>query len=359
MAWPFPTVRTLERHASEHAPGPPRALPGLPPGALLLNAYYLQESVAWDLRQGKAEHAVLEEILRKAKAIGASGLRTNAFNDGNGPGALQTSPLTYDALAFRALDVVLARAHAAGLKLVLPLGNAWDAYGGARRYVAWAGLPAPQEADARFFTAPQVVEHYRQHVAKLLSRVSEVDGLRYGEHPAVLCWELLNEPREAPRAWVDALGATVRAHAPGHLVSTGEEGFEPAWSRNLASPFVDVASVHCYPEAWGGPRRKVARAGASFISSRAAAARAAGKPVLLGELGVRGDGRWSLAQRRALLSGWLRCARGAGVAAVAPWLFAHDSRPPTWDPHSFYLPDAGEPGAYAELLRRAARGELG
>ena len=78
----------------------------------------------------------------------------------------------------------IERARAHGVRLVLPLGNFWDAYGGARQYVAWAGLPAPVEGDPRFFSDRRVVEHYRAHVAALLSRTSTVDGIRSVAQPA-------------------------------------------------------------------------------------------------------------------------------------------------------------------------------
>ncbi len=370
---PRRTLEALERDASSCAEAQRELRAGLKPGSILLNAYYLQESAALDLRAGKSRSAVVDEVFAKAAAMGAVGVRTNAFNDDArrvGTSALQVAPLTYDETAFRGLDLVLAGAHAAGLRLVLPLGNTWDAYGGARRYVEWAGLPRPREADARFFTDPRVVDHYRQHVVAVLSRVNTLDGLRYGAHPAVLAWELVNEPRgkgldargHQLREWVDAVGATVREHAPGHFISTGEEGFEGRegirYSLNLASPFIDLASFHCYPEAWGVAPEEVAAAGARWISEHAAAALAAGKPALLGEFGLRSDGPFTLPERRALYRGWLRCARRAGVAASAPWLFAPDSRPERWDPHTFHFRDGTAPedpcNQYVDLLRESA-----
>ena len=53
---------------------------------------------------------------------------------------MQVAPGVYDEVALRGLDLVLARAHVHGVRLVLPLANRWDAYGGQRQYVAWAGL---------------------------------------------------------------------------------------------------------------------------------------------------------------------------------------------------------------------------
>lgn len=361
------TPEQLERAASDCAELEAVALRDLPPGALLLNAYFLQEEAARSLRAGETESRVLEEVLTKATALGAIGLRTNGFNDAPekvGDSAIQTGRLEYDETSFRALDLVLTRAHAHDLKLVLPLGNYWDAYGGARRYVEWAGLPEPQFADPRFFVHPGVRDHYAQQLRNVLDRVNTFDGIRYGEHPAILSWELLNEPRGTGlandgselRAWIDEMAAVVRERAPGHYVSTGEEGFEQEGTRfrlNGEAPAIDLLSIHLYPEDWLSGV-EVARFGAEWIAERARVARELGKPLFLGEFGVRNDGAYALEQRRAIFRGWLTCARRSGVAAVAPWMFANDARPDEWDAYTFYLRDGTEPGdpvnRYADIL---------
>jgi len=342
-----------------------------------LNAYYLQEEAARAVRRGEPPGAVVEEVCGAAVALGATVLRVNAFNDDParaGDSAIQVAPLRHEEAGLLGLDWVLATAARHGLRLVLPLGNAWDAYGGARQYVAWAGLPRPVEADPRFFTERRVVEHYLAHVRALLARVSAVDGLAYRRHPAVLCWELLNEPRGPPgarggaalRRWIDEVGRTVKEAAPGQLVATGEEGYglvgpehdRAFWRRarlgratgggarfelDTASPFVDVASVHCYPEAWGVAPGRIAEAGERWIREHAAAARRLGKPLLVGELGLRRDGPLPQAERREALRRWLACAREEG-AGVLPWLLGHAGRPAAWDAHTFY---GGEPGRSA------------
>jgi mannan endo-1,4-beta-mannosidase len=382
----------LEEEAADCPVHPPVRLGEAPSAAVLLNAYYLQEEATRDLRRGRTESPALEETLAKAAALGAWGIRTNGFNDAEskrGDSTIQLAPLVYDETSLRGLDLVLTRAAHHGVKLVLTLGNFWDAYGGARQYVAWSGLPAPQEGDPRFFTERAVVEHYKQHVIHMLERVNTFDGRRYGEHPAVLAWELLNEPRgtgldrggEAMRAWVDELGAVVKAHAPGHLVGTGEEGldtslegydgdfwrgvphaslFEASGSfrRNTASPFIDFGSAHFYPEHWGIPRRWTASAGARWISEHAAIASELGKPLFLGEFGLLNRGAFPLDERRAIYRGWLLCAWRAGVGGVAPWMFAYDTRPDEWDGFTFYYRDGTTPAdprnRYADLVIEAA-----
>lgn len=397
MAWGLgacgeDSLEVLQEEASDCPERPAMRLGPAPPAAVVLNAYYLQEDAARALRRGLTEVPSVEETFAKASALGAWAVRTNGYNDAadkRGDSALQVAPLQYDEVSLRGLDLVLTRAAAYGVKLVLPLGNSWDAYGGARRYVEWAGLPAPVEGDARFFTERAVIDHYKAHIARLLSRVNTFDGLRYGEHPAVLAWELLNEPRgkgldaegAAMRAWVDEVGAVVKQYAPGHLVGTGEEGFDTSpegydalfWSgaashsffeggssfrRNTASPFVDFASVHFYPEAYGVARDVTAPAGAHWFSEHAALAREMGKPLFIGELALRNREGFSLDERRALYRGWFRCAWRTGAGASGVWMFANDARPDAWDDFTFYFRDGTVPAdprnRYADLVIEAA-----
>jgi mannan endo-1,4-beta-mannosidase len=382
----------LEAQASDCPVRPPVRLGGAPSTAVLLNAYYLQEEATRDLRRGRAESPALEETLAKAAALGAWGIRTSGFNDApdkHGDSTLQLGRGVYDETSFRGLDLVLTRARHHGVKLVLTLGNFWDAYGGTRQYVAWAGLPSPREGDPRFFTHREVIDHFRLYVIHVLSRVNTFDGIRYGEHPAVLGWELLNEPRGtgldrqglAMRAWVDEVASVVKAHAPGHLVGTGEEGFDvsregyagsfwgevsagwlfeasASFRRNTASPFIDFGSAHFYPELWGIPSEATARAGAHWISDHTGLASELGKPLFLGEFGLRNLGEFPLEERRAIYRGWLRCAWRTGTGGIAPWMFSYDDRPDAWDDFTFYFRDGTAPAdlsnRYADLVIEAA-----
>ncbi|WNG43948.1 cellulase family glycosylhydrolase [Archangium minus] len=392
MACGEDALEVLQEEASDCPALPAMQLGAAPSAAVVLNAYYLQEDATRDLRRGRAESPSVEETFAKAAALGAWAIRTNGYNDAaekRGDTTIQVAPLQYDELSLRGLDLVLTRAAAHGVKLVLPLGNYWDAYGGARQYVEWAGLPSSVQGDARFFTERAVIDHYKAHIARLLSRVNTFDGLRYGEHPAVLAWELLNEPRgkgldpdgAAMRAWVDEVATVVKTYAPGHLVGTGEEGFDTSsagydelfwrdaaspsffeggisFRRNTASPVIDFASVHFYPEAYGIGREQTARAGAHWFFEHAAIARDLGKPLFIGEFALRNREGFTLDERRALYRGWFRCAWRSGVGASAPWMFANDARPDEWDDFTFYYRDGTVPAdsrnRHADLVIEAA-----
>jgi mannan endo-1,4-beta-mannosidase len=131
-----------------------------------------------------------------------------------------------------------------------------------------------------------------------------------------------------------------------------------SFTRNTASPYIDFASVHFYPESWGLDVAGTAEAGARWIREHAAIAHGLGKPLLVGELGLRNAGDLDLSQRRALYRGWLECMRGVGVGGGALWMFANDARPDAWDDHTFYFRDGTSPddpvNRYADLVIEAA-----
>jgi hypothetical protein len=110
------------------------------------------------------------------------------------------------------------------------------------------------------------------------------------------------------------------------------------------SPWIDHPSIHVYPETWGVGRPHLEEAGVRMIRESAAIARAHGKRLLVGELGVRrslpqGARLATIAHRRAVLRRWLDVAREVDAIAVGPWMLAHDARPPSWDDYQFYLRD--------------------
>jgi len=163
--------------------------------------------------------------------------------------------------------------------------------------------------------------------------------------------------------------------APRQLIATGEEGagLDDAQGEHLvASPrarvamdfrrntaAVDLASIHLYPESWRWPRGSFAEAGAEWIRSRARAAAQCGRPLLLGELGLRNDGL-PLAERRRIYDQWIATAQSdAHVAGAASWSFSTDDRPDAWDLFTWYWRDGtpveAEENRYADLHRDWAR----
>jgi mannan endo-1,4-beta-mannosidase len=367
-----------------------------------VNAYYLHEEATRELQGRAAAQGRLDEVFARAADMGATVVRTWAFNDDPESGTvIQPAPLVYESIGLEGLDRVIASARAHGIRLVLPLANYWADYGGVQQYLRWHGLPPGQPQ--RFFTDPEVRAHFRAHITELLSRRNSVTGVLYRDDPTILAWELMNEPRgigldreglELSR-WIAEMARTVRKVDPNHLVGTGEEGFdsvgslsEPYWrrlgARELVAPTagtdfladtaaVDFASVHVYPEAWGVAPPRIAEAGERWIEEHARIAAQLGKPLIVGEFGLKnreivlpadarrlGAGAFSYPERRAIYDRWLGTS-GADpdVAGVLSWVLMHDGRVDAFSDVYAWTWVSGHPAElpgsrYAELYREYA-----
>jgi mannan endo-1,4-beta-mannosidase len=273
-------------------------LDGQPFAAVGVNCYYLMTRAASvDLR------SEAREVLDKAKALGATVVRTWAFNDGADQwNALQPAPGAYSETVFIGLDYVVKEAGLRGLRLLLPLVNNWPDYGGMDRYVAWSDTASTHDD---FYTDPSCRDWYKAHIRKVLTRVNTFTGVAYRDDPAIFGWELANEPRAQDKgaavldAWIAAMSEYLKTIDPRHLLSTGSEGFyggatagkNPAsWMAqegvdflaNHSHPAIDFGSFHVYADLWSVSKDQAVK----FVRDHYADGRdVLGKPVLMGEFG--------------------------------------------------------------------------
>lgn len=287
--------------------------------------------------------------------------RQPAYNDG--PDGLER------------LDYVLAAAAARDLKLIVVLVNNWRAFGGMDQYLMWYGLDKHHE----FFSAAQPKQAYREWLSHLISRTNSVNGRRYRDDPAILAWELANEPRCKAGAgfdsadgwdpqtlthWADEMSSYVKSLDPNHLVSVGDEGFLNAGGEHWAYrandgvdhaaltglPEVDFGTFHLYPEDWHTPEGFAAR----WIADHLRVARALGKPTILEEYGVKAG-----PARRESYRQWNDAVLTQGGSGALSWMLAgRDGQGglyPDYDGYAFYRDDPTGLllGQYARAFREA------
>jgi mannan endo-1,4-beta-mannosidase len=229
--------------------------------------------------------------------------------DGDGP-AYNDGP---DGLEH--LDYVVWKAGQEGLKLVIPLVNNWQDFGGMDQYVRWRESqfePGSREFyHDDFYSDPVIRGWYKDWIAHLLNRTNIYSGLKYKDDPTIMTWELGNEPRckgsglYPPSAdcstqilidWADNVSHFIKRIDSKHLVSVGDEGFyciEGAqhWTENCGEGVdtiaftqleqIDVMSFHLYPDHWGTS----AAWGTEWIARHLQDARKLRKPAMLGEYG--------------------------------------------------------------------------
>jgi mannan endo-1,4-beta-mannosidase len=214
--------------------------------------------------------AMLLKELDRLQALGIMNLRVMASSEGPNTEpyrlvpALMTSPGVYDESVLDGLDYLLDQMDKRGLKAVMVLNNYWYWSGGMAQYVSWRDnteIPYPGDWNnymtysARFYYCQECQEWYRDHIRTLIERVNPYTGKTYRDDPAVFSWELGNEPRNYPLAWIYDTAAYIKSLDSNHMVTTGLEGALPDGTQNFLSahnsPDIDYATIHIWPQNWG------------------------------------------------------------------------------------------------------------
>jgi len=182
---------------------------------------------------------------------------------------------------------------------------------------------------------------YRNWVQHVLTRTNTITGRLYRDEPAILAWELANEPRcETPDGavvllnWVREMSQWVKQQDPNHLLAVGDEGFGGEAFLQIAK--IDFGTFHLYPQAWKQP--DPVAFGVRWIERHIAAGRSAGKPMLLEEYGMTGD------QREVTYRAWLDAVLLQGGAGDVAWMLASmddttGALYPDYDHFTFYQPE--------------------
>lgn len=361
-------------------------------GQLMLNGapYYFSAGNSYTMLFG---HEEADEQFAIARSLGLNAIRMWGFWNGEElrvrevlempgePGVtgtdmmrqsvLQASPGVFPEESWQKFDYVVYRANQEGIKLIVPLLNEWREFGGIDKYLEWAGVAVPDalayaEADfdqleedtkairGEFWQNARCMEIYQAYVSHVLNRVNTYTGVAYKDDPAILMWELINEPRygtwqaggdgQIVATWLDEAAAFIKSIDPNHLVSTGEEGFLAAGSntlgrtsypwtgatgegidfvKNAELPNIDVLSIHAWPFQWGIGMEypDLTTFIPEWIGEHLRLAEQAGKPLYLGEFGLqilRRPGS-DIPERDAVLQSAYDFAAGSSIAGMGFW----------------------------------------
>lgn len=227
----------------------------------------------------------------------------------------------------KGLDFTLAEMGKRGMKAVLFLNNFWEWSGGMVTYQYWSNggryidlndpaHPWPEFADfsAQFYASPKATALYEAYVERIIGRINTVTGKPYKDDPAIMAWQLANEPRpggtpsktpwEAFYAWIARTADLIKKLDPNHLVSTGNEGLmgclESADCVTKANTpkSIDYVTFHMWPLNWSwiDPDKLDATFETglakcrSYIDTHIKLARALNKPLVLEEFGFPREG---------------------------------------------------------------------
>ena len=222
----------------------------------------------------------LSRELDTLQSIGINNLRILVGGDGEeglpshiSP-TLQPAPGIYNTQVLEGLDYLLDELEKRDMKAVLYLNNAWEWSGGFSTYLEWAGegkavnpsidgYPEYMAYTSKFTLNDYAMNMAANHVKNIVSRTNSVTGKPYAESPAIMSWQIANEPRcfdpankEKFAEWIQNTASLIKSIDPNHLVSTGSEGMWGCegdidlWTKIHSFPEVDYATIHIWPYNW-------------------------------------------------------------------------------------------------------------
>jgi mannan endo-1,4-beta-mannosidase len=265
------------------------------------------------------------------KAKGITNLRVLAGAEGSGQinGILRVGPpLQPKAGVFikdqlSGLDFLLVEMGKRNMKAVIFLSNNWEWSGGFLQYLNWNKLIADsvlkrklswdemRDYISQFYNCKNCKAQYETQLKFIIGRTNTITKKKYIDDPAIMSWEIANEPRpmrpvsiEAYKEFISHSAALIRKLDKNHLITTGSEG--EMGSENLevfrtihADKNIDYATIHIWPKNWSWfsdtaiakDLKQVMNNTASYINKHEAVAVQINKPLVLEEFGLPRDGQ--------------------------------------------------------------------
>lgn len=266
------------------------------------------------------------DILKK---YGVNNLRVLAGAEGYGQinGMLRTSPPLqqapgrFDTELLTGLDFLLTEMNKRNMKAILYLSNNWEWSGGFLQYLNWNHAIADsvlqrklswdefRDYGSLFYSCAPCIKQYNEQLRLVVGRVNSFTGRQYSEDPAIMSWEIANEPRPmrpsaaaAYKVFLHETALLIRSIDKNHLVTTGSEGEAGSETMEIfkqvhADPAIDYLTIHIWPKNWGwfsdtaiaaGFENILARTG-DYIRRHQEVARTLGKPLVIEEFGLPRD----------------------------------------------------------------------
>jgi mannan endo-1,4-beta-mannosidase len=260
------------------------------------------------------------------------------LNTGTGAPAYNDDP--NDGLAN--VDYAVTEAGTLGIKLIVTLTNNWTDYGGMDTYVKWHSS-GPQYHD-QFYTDPTIRQWYKSWISHVLNHVNTITGVAYKNDPAIMAWELSNEPEcggtgppkglpKSPNActnntiinWISDAAQYIKNLDSNHLVAVGDEGFfcEPGTTDYFtdcangvdnkgfsAVKQIDLVGLHLYPDTWG----KSIAWSETYITDHLSEATTLVKPLYMGEFGLLSGNA-----KEAVYNDWTNLIFNGGGSGAMFW----------------------------------------
>jgi regulation of enolase protein 1 (concanavalin A-like superfamily) len=280
---------------------------------------------------------------------------------------IQNPAGVYNEKALESMDRAIKKIKDRNIRIIATLTNFQDAGGGLGWYMYWTGKVA-KPCDFSIYNSSQmqnaltdstVKTAIKSYFSMILNRVNTVTGIAYKNEPAIMAWEIANEPSARGnnptllRDWLREMAQHIKSVDSNHPVGTGEVGFDDrmtghsshfdgfyglngeegeSFTLNTQIPEIDFASIHVYPMLWGTQwNADPIKSGELFIKDANDIAQSCGKPLILGEYG-HASSAWYYPGpndqvKLKAYKDWWALIEQTSVAGDLLWQFLNDGAP--------------------------------
>ncbi len=260
------------------------------------------------------------------KANGVTNLRVLAGAEGSGTingvtrvgPALQTEQGKFNEQILDGLDILLVEMGKRDLKAIVFFSNNWEWSGGFQQYLIWNNL-VPEDQKTRkltwdeqrdivtkFYSCEPCKNAYNQQLNFVMNRTNKITKKSYIDDPAIMAWELANEPRPMrPKAeadykkWISDVASLIKSKDKNHLVVIGHEGIMGTENMKLfeeihADKNIDYVTIHIWAKNWSwfqGEKvaegfQNVIEKATAYINDHLTIAKKVNKPMVIEEFGL-------------------------------------------------------------------------
>ncbi len=206
------------------------------------------------------------------------------------------------------------------IRLVVVIQNFWHWSGGMAQYVRWncsgGDIPYPNDKgnDAffdyvkQFYKCKGAKQRFKDTFNRLASHANKDTKVLYRDEPAIMAWELANEPipvdlSQEYTEWIEEAAAYIKQVDPLHLVSIGSLGpdHDLNYRANSALTDIDYMTVSIWPERWGwydpndsSTLERAKKMTEEYLKRTVDHARLVRKPLVISAFALSRDGNSSL-----------------------------------------------------------------
>ncbi|MBN2214359.1 MAG: cellulase family glycosylhydrolase [Bacteroidales bacterium] len=212
---------------------------------------YLEDEMAFKMTNPYAlpDEFEMRDVFKTVREMGGQVIRiyTVPVRNKNFPPGSPTyveGPGKFNEEAFKVTDMMLSLASEYGIRIIFSLLNNHQWMGGRPNYADFRGKTADE-----FWTDRQLIDDFKQTINFVINRKNELNGVRYKDDKAILCWETGNELL-CPVEWTNEICRYIKSLDRNHLVMDGyfASGRRTVRKESVLESSVDILSSHHYEE---------------------------------------------------------------------------------------------------------------